>query len=59
MAQSLVPRDGGDFKAALATLATNFSLSSEVTKRIESEGVTHLEDFCLTMKSMLVAGSLS
>ena len=44
MAQSLVPRDGGDFKAALATLATNFSLAPEVTKRIESEGVTHLEE---------------
>ena len=44
LAQPWVPRDGGDFKAALATLAANFSLASEVTKRNESEGVTRLEE---------------
>eukprot|EP00439_Symbiodinium_sp_Y106_P014492 s6028_g2.t1 len=39
MSQTLVPRDGTDFKAALDTLALNFTLAPEVQAKLLAEGL--------------------
>ena len=42
MSQTLVPRDGSDFKASLDTLALNFTLAPEVQAKLLAEGLSNL-----------------